>query len=70
MAKKSNSMKRRNNGRYQMKRAMHKGRIKANYKRQAKNNPNYDRDNAIWEQICVIFLSVVGLLYMYLMTCQ
>lgn len=56
-----NSMKRRSNGRYQMKKAMKHGRAKAEYKRNARKDPNYDRDNEIFQLICQVFIGIIAI---------
>lgn len=38
---------------------MHKGRVKAKYKRQAKNNPNYEEQNEIWQCFVYGFIALV-----------
>lgn len=59
-----NSMKRRSNGRYQMKKAMKHGRAKAEYKRNARKNPNYSKGQEIWDLIGSIFVFVIFIYWM------
>ena len=60
-----NSFKKSMNGRYQIKRAMHKGRVKARYKKCAKNDPYYNEKQSIFEVIMSIFilLIIIGFLF-------
>ena len=51
------SMKRRLNGSYQGKRAMHRARQKAKCKRQIRNRPNYNQENEIFQ---IVFISILG----------
>ena len=44
---------------------MRKGRIKAEYKRQAKNNPNYNKKQEAYEFVCYIVLVIIGTLYLF-----
>lgn len=64
--KSGNSMKRRSNGRYQMRKAMKHGRAKSRYKRQAKKNPNYAEEQKMWEFGCSVFLLIV-IIYWFIM---
>ena len=57
--KSGNTMKRRLNGSYQGKRAMHRARQKAKCKRQVRNRPNYERENEIFQ---VVFISILGII--------
>jgi hypothetical protein len=44
---------------------MRKGRIKAEYKRQAKNDPNYNKKQEAYESVCCIVLAIIGALYLF-----
>ena len=65
--KSGNSMKRRSNGRYQMKKAMKHGRAKSRYKRQAKKNPNYAEEQEKFYTICQVILFILGIIYWFIM---
>lgn len=60
--KSGNSMKRRSNGRYQMKKAMKHGRAKSRYKRQARKNPNYAEEQENFYTICQVVLFIIGII--------
>ena len=53
------------NKRVSCKQNMRKGRIKAEYKRQAKNNPNYNKKQETYESVCYIVLAIIGTLYLF-----
>ena len=65
--KSGNSMKRRSNGRYQMRKAMKHGRAKSRYKRQAKKNPNYAEEQEKFHTICSVILFILGIAYWFIM---
>lgn len=60
--KSGNSMKRRSNGRHQMRKAMKHGRAKSRYKRQAKKNPNYAEEQENFYIICQVVLFIIGII--------
>ena len=65
--KSGNSMRRRSNGRYQMRKAMKHGRAKSRYKRQAKKNPNYVEEQEKFQTICSVILFILGIAFWFIM---